>query len=124
MPSARIWPQALPPAGQERLQITTELVVPLTVALNTIVPPGWTWGKVGEMETDTAAATAVSKAKRRRKKNLKTRVIWAPVNKSPVPGKYPLSRWRRGISRAARCFHPSGWLLQHANMAIAMLRLD
>jgi len=58
-PCPVIWPQAIPLHPEpERLQITTLLLVPLTVAVNCNWPPGNTPPGFGDRETDTAKAAA------------------------------------------------------------------
>jgi hypothetical protein len=80
-PPEVIWPQAIPlhpvPA---RLQITTLLVVPVTVADSCTCPPGFTWGNWGETVTEIEAEanawkmTKIDKSQR----VLKLRIMFHP----------------------------------------------
>ena len=61
-PSLVIWPQALPLQFVPfKLQMTTLLEVPLTVAVNCVWPPSGTCTVAGASETDTEARVAAGK---------------------------------------------------------------
>ena len=80
-PCPVIWPQAIPlHPGPERLQITTLLLVPLTVATNSRLPPGKTPPVLGDRETEIAKAAKFETGSRSNNNpSLAKRLIFPPL---------------------------------------------